>query len=134
MYKILGIFLSSCLFISAAHADEAIDITPKEEVWISEPITQKEYLPKKLEIVTSDVEFEEPAPYLGLGFTDKNNENEKWEFKVNIGVKYNGDADIDANGETSYQTELLRKSWELQNNSDELEFNPVVMMGFQYHF
>ncbi len=133
MRNYVGLFFSLCFATSAAHADEAISITP-EDKWNIAPSHSDTYMPEKLDFVTDDIEFDNPAPYVGLSFTDKNNKNKQWEFKANIGVKYNGDTDVTNHDDVSYQAQLVRKSWELENNSNELEFNPVVMMGLKYHF
>jgi len=120
------------LYSYAAFADDVINLS--EDVSEFEASSQKEFMPEKLDFVTEDVEFDEPAPYVGLSFSDNNNNNENWEFKANIGVKYNGETDVVSEELASYQNTLMRQEWELQNNSDELDVNPVVMMNLKYHF
>jgi len=132
MRLFLGVITTLCFSTHAAFADDVINLS--EDVSEFEASSQKEFMPEKLDFVTEDVEFDEPAPYVGLSFSDNNNNNENWEFKANIGVKYNGETDVVSEELASYQNTLMRQEWELQNNSDELDVNPVVMMNLKYHF
>lgn len=140
MRAFTGFFFSLYVCAHATHANEATviaeNIITSEEIATYEPYEYEEEKrkPSKLDIVTESVEFDDPAPYLGLSFVDQNNQNKKWEFHANFGVEYNGEADLALQESSNYYTNLERKRWDIENDSDTLEVNPVFMIEFQYKF
>ncbi len=88
----------------------------------------------------ADVTYDSVAPYIGLGWSNSM-KNQGLGFAVNIGIIYQGDADVelrsvgaDASIAAAIQAELDAEEQEIEDDLDDYKFYPVVSAGVTYRF
>ncbi len=90
-----------------------------------------------------DVDFNDFAPYVGIGYSSNNNQK-GWSFIGELGAMYQGDPNTRLNvicgsGLTqaqcsSLRSDVLAEQRELDNDIDDFKWYPVVSIGFRYKF
>ncbi|MEE8270967.1 MAG: hypothetical protein V3R98_04440 [Alphaproteobacteria bacterium] len=86
--------------------------------------------------LSGDLEFDEFAPYLGVGYADTFTRNSNWSFVVRAGVLYQGDPSVsftESSGSVP-QADLDAEARTLEDDLSFLEFYPVVSVGLSYRF
>lgn len=88
----------------------------------------------------ADVDFNGFAPYLGVGYGNAVGKGNKWSFFFDVGVAYQGSADVTltANGpiagDATFQSELEKERQDLEDDMDDFQFYPVIAIGVSYKF
>lgn len=95
---------------------------------------------KKIDI---DVEFDEFAPYVGIGWSSRETTS-GWSFIADLGVMYQGKGDVTLTPEygvaaigpvkTLLDQNIKKEQLELQDAVDDYEYYPVIMVGATYRF
>lgn len=91
--------------------------------------------------VDVDVEFSDAAhPYLGIGWSSTPDSTGDWLFSIDLGATYLGDPDVDASisgpssGNPLAQQEVENEERNIEDDLEDFEFYPVVMIGAAYRF
>ncbi|MES1943320.1 outer membrane protein domain-containing protein [Salinisphaera sp. PC39] len=91
--------------------------------------------------VDVDVEFADDVhPYLGLGWSSTPESTGRWRLSIDLGVTYLGDPDVDASlsGPSSgiflAEQEVENEERNIEDDLEDFEFYPVVMIGAAYRF
>ena len=94
--------------------------------------------------LNTHVEFDNVAPYLGIGWG--NNSNEKgWGYSFDLGVMYQGSPKVDLNAdlnpliigtpiEDEINSNLVIETQKIIDEVEDYKFYPVVMIGVNYKF
>ena len=110
--------------------------TPTDSVTIGD----HEYPPEAVGTLRGQLDFEDMAPYVGIGFGNAIGPYEQtWSFVFDIGVIIQTfDASLSADGPASsipqFQSDLRKEEDELQDDLDGFEIYPVLQFGVAYHF
>ncbi len=87
-----------------------------------------------------DVDFNAIAPYIGIGYGNAVGKDKKWSIALDLGVMFQGSPDVGlaASGpiatDPTFQSELARERASLEDDIDEFEYYPVIMIGVSYKF
>lgn len=87
-----------------------------------------------------EIDFNEIAPYVGLGWNTAFGKDRNWGFIFELGVMFQGTpkADLSATGpialDPEFQAELAKEEKNLQDDLDGFEFYPNISVGFNYRF
>jgi hypothetical protein len=99
-----------------------------------------EYTAAELGTLRGKVDFDTVAPYLGIGWGNAVGKNKRWSFNCDLGVVFQGQANIDlaANGpvasDPSFQADLDQEKQDLEDELDDYKYYPVVSLGVSYRF
>lgn len=95
------------------------------------------YTPAQVGTLTTDFEFEDNAPYLGIGARFG---VPKIEFVIEAGAYFQGNAEASLTASSplaadpAFQAELEKERQALQEDLEDLEVYPVVNAGLRYRF
>ncbi len=99
------------------------------------------YTPADYGTVVGEAEFEDIAPFLGLGFDTTFTGNSSWGFQLIAGAAYFGSADIElmsVGGTLSDNPiivdEVERQRVELENEVEDYKIYPILQAGLSYRF
>lgn len=98
------------------------------------------YTGSEVGTLNGEIDFNDFAPYVGLGWNTAFGKDRKWGFICEFGVMFQGSptADLSAIGpiatDTSFQAELAKEEDNLQDDLDNFEFYPNISIGFNYRF
>jgi hypothetical protein len=87
-----------------------------------------------------DIEFNEIAPYLGVGWDSSFGKDHALGFVFELGALFQGSPDVrlaadgPVSGDATFQRELERERQELQDDVDDFKVYPVVSLGVVYRF
>jgi len=87
-----------------------------------------------------EVDFDDIAPYLGLGWDTSFGKEGAFGFIADLGVMYQGSPEVEltANGtlagNPAFQAELAKEEKNIQDDLDDFKFYPVISVGFSYRF
>ena len=90
--------------------------------------------------LTGEIDFNDIAPYAGVGWDTSFGKSGKFGLLVDAGVLYQGSPEVDftANGpiasNQAFLNDLAREEEDLENEIDEYEYYPVISIGFAYRF
>lgn len=90
--------------------------------------------------LTGEIDFNEVAPYGGIGWDTSFGRNEQFGLLVDLGVMYQGSPEVDLTADgpiatnQTFQNDLAREEEDLENDIDEYEYYPVISIGFGYRF
>ena len=110
--------------------------TPTDDVDIGD----HEYSPEAIGTLRGQLDFEDMAPYVGIGFGNAIGPYEQtWSFVFDLGVIIQTfDATLEADGPAAsipqFQADLRKEEEELQDDLDGFEIYPVLQFGVAYHF
>jgi hypothetical protein len=113
-----------------------LDGTPTDDVEIGD----HDYPPELVDTLTGQLDFEDVAPYVGIGFGNAIGSYEQtWSFVFDLGVILQTfDATLQANGPISndptFQEDLKKQEKDLQDSLDQFKIYPVLQFGVAYHF
>ena len=113
-----------------------LDGTPTDEVTIGD----RDYPPQLVGTLTGQLDFEDLAPYIGIGFGNAIGPYEQtWSFVFDLGVIIQTfDATLVSDGPLSgnptFQEDLKKEENELQDSLDRFKIYPVLQFGVAYHF
>ncbi len=90
--------------------------------------------------LTGKIDFENIAPYLGLGWDTSFGKDKSFGFLFELGVLYQGSpkvalsADGPIASDATFQNELAAEEKDLQSDLDVFKVYPVVAIGLSYRF
>lgn len=90
--------------------------------------------------LTGDLIFDDLAPYVGIGWGNPFGKDSNWSFSVDLGVMFqvSPDVSLSANGtlasNAAFLDELAREEDNLESETDNFEFYPVISFGVTYKF
>lgn len=91
------------------------------------------------------VDFDDFAPYLGIGWGDAVDQKGHVTFGLDIGVLYQGSPEAslsaqgtiggqDVNDNAQFREDLRREEEQLNNDLEDFEYYPVISVGLNYRF
>jgi hypothetical protein len=86
------------------------------------------------------VDFNDLAPYAGLGWTNAMGRDKQWGFSVDLGVVFQGEPEVDltTNGtlqnNATFLAELNAEEVKLQDDLGNYQYYPVIAFGVTYRF
>jgi len=90
--------------------------------------------------IDSEIEWNDVSPYLGIGYSNAFHSESNWRFSVDLGAKYNGEADVSYTtngllaGNPAFEAEAERERQNIIDELDDYQFYPVLMVGLSYRF
>ena len=90
--------------------------------------------------ITGDVDFNKVAPYLGVGWGQAFGEKGHWSVLFDLGVLFQGSANVDLAAEGALASNPLLNSAlqqeedDLQDKADDYQYYPVIALGVSYRF
>jgi hypothetical protein len=106
----------------------------------SEEIGGTVYTAAEIGTLHGDVEFDDIAPYLGIGWGNALDGDQKWGFLCDFGVAYIGSphVSLSANGalasDPTFQQDLEREKDDIKDKWRRYRFYPVVSVGLFFRF
>jgi len=98
------------------------------------------YTPAQVGTLTGVVGFDSIAPYLGIGWGDAVGAGKNWSFLFDLGVLFQGEADINLNTDgllatnAAFQADLEQEKQQLEQDLDDFKLYPVLAFGVSYKF
>ncbi len=101
------------------------------------------YTGQEIGDLSGDLDFNDIAPYLGIGYGNAVDQEGNWQFSFDLGVLFQGSADLGykAEGTTltgndldTFRNDLERERKDLEDDLDKFEFYPVIAVGVTYRF
>jgi hypothetical protein len=98
------------------------------------------YTAAEVGTLKGELDFEEVAPYVGIGWGNPFHEEGDWSVAVDLGVVFQGAPNINLSvdgtlaNDAGFLINLTREEENLENALNEFEFYPVVSLGFAYRF
>ena len=90
--------------------------------------------------LSGEIDFNDFAPYAGLGWNTAFGKDGHWGFIFELGVMFQGSptAKLSATGplasDPGFQADLSKEENNLQDDLDNFEYYPVISIGFNYRF
>ena len=119
--------------------DKVVDLvaTPSSNVEIG----GMDFTPEQVGTLDARAEFDNVAPYLGIGYDGYLNPRREWSFNARAGVLFAGSADVSllsVNGEFSdnplFVQELRREVEQIEEDIEDYKYYPVVTVGVTRRF
>lgn len=113
-----------------------LDATPT----VSEEIGDVTYTPTEIGTLFGDVEVDDLAPYVGIGWGDALDPGRRWGFYCDFGVAFTSSPDVDlsANGtlaaDSTFLANLEKERKDIEDDLDIIKFYPVLSIGLYYRF
>ena len=113
-----------------------LDGTPTDEVEIGD----HDYPPELVGTLTGQLDFEDMAPYIGIGFGNAiGSYQQTWSFIFDLGVIVQTfDATLQSDGPLSsdptFQEDVKKQEKDMQDSLDQFKIYPVLQFGMAYHF
>lgn len=98
------------------------------------------YTASQIGTLKGDATFDSYAPYLGIGFGNSITEEGDLTFSFDLGVMFQGSADVNlhangsASGDPTFQSDLAKEERDAQDVADEFTIYPVISFGIAYYF
>ena len=90
--------------------------------------------------LNGELDFNDAAPYIGIGLGNPFGSEGNWSFAVDAGVMFQGSPDVDLSADgtlannASFLADLAREEENLQSEIDEYDMYPVISVGISYRF
>lgn len=89
-----------------------------------------------------EVEFNDIAPYIGIGFGNPVKPGRQWGFTVDLGIMFQGKGDVSINATNASQAaldlglnaQLEREEDDIQDEVDNFQVYPILQIGVTYQF
>ncbi|HMO05002.1 MAG TPA: hypothetical protein PKC67_10655 [Kiritimatiellia bacterium] len=112
-----------------------IDGTPEG----NEEIGDNEYTPEQIGTISGAAEFDEVAPYIGIGYGNAVRPDYSLTFVVDFGVIFQTyDVSISSSGtaanDPTFQQDLAQLQKDIEDEINRLKIYPVINFGIAYHF
>lgn len=117
-------------------SDVALSGTPAEPVEIGNTI----YLPSQIGTLRGEADFDEIAPYVGIGWGNPLSEDGHWSLSVDLGVAFIGSPNVtlSATGpfatDPAFQQNLAEEEEDIEDELDKFRFYPVLSLALCYRF
>ncbi|MBU1195344.1 MAG: hypothetical protein KKE62_05290 [Proteobacteria bacterium] len=98
------------------------------------------YTAAEVGTLSGSIDFDDFAPYVGIGYGNAVGKNKRWCFAFDLGLMYQGSPDVrfSANGTSSgiaaFQSDLEAERRQLEDELDDFSFYPVISFGVSYKF
>lgn len=98
------------------------------------------YTAAQLGTLNGKVDFNEVAPYVGIGWGNALGKDKRWSFSCDFGVVFQGEANIDLSAtgpiasDPTFQADLAREKQELEEELEDYQYYPVIALGITYRF
>lgn len=118
--------------------DNHIDITAEPSATFD--IGDTTYSASQVGTLEGEVEFNEIAPYIGIGWDTSFGKNNRFGLLVDLGVIYQGTPDVElkATGpfasNQAFKNDIQAEEDKLQDDLDQYEYYPVIGVGLSYRF
>ena len=126
--------------ISAGVIYNGNEIDAKAKTSGTYDIGDSTYTGAELGTLTGKIDFDDIAPYFGLGWDTSFGKNKAFGFLFELGLIYQGSpkADLSADGpvasDPTFQNELAKEENNLQSDLDAFKVYPVIAIGLSYRF
>ena len=92
--------------------------------------------------IKGDVEFNDIAPYIGIGFGNPVRPGKSFGFSIDIGVMFQGAGDVSLRAtnpspaaiEAGINAQLKREEEDIQDDVDKIQVYPILQIGVTYQF
>jgi len=90
--------------------------------------------------LTGDIDFNRLAPYLGIGWGQYFGQKGHWSVLFDLGVMFQGSANVDLTaegvlaGNPLLNSALQQEEDDLQDKADDYQYYPVIALGVSYRF
>ncbi|APG29082.1 hypothetical protein A7E78_08830 [Syntrophotalea acetylenivorans] len=98
------------------------------------------YTAAQLGTLNGKVDFNEVAPYVGIGWGNALGKSTRWSFSCDFGVVFQGEANVDLSAtgpiasDPTFQEDLAREKRELEEELEDYQYYPVIALGITYKF
>jgi hypothetical protein len=98
------------------------------------------YTPAQVGTLKGGVDFDEIAPYIGVGWGNALDRNKRWGLTCDFGVAFmqSPDVSLSANGtlaaDPAFRAALARERDDIKDDLDDLRFYPVISVGLFFRF
>lgn len=115
--------------------DHELDLEARGTPGETEEIGDTDYDWAVIGTLSGSVEFDDLAPYVGIGWGDTLGRNKRWGFYTDLGVAFVGSPDIKLSTTGAVAAaDLARERDEIEDEVDILEFYPVLSIGLFCRF
>ncbi len=103
-------------------------------------INGTDYTAAQLGNLNAKVDFNEVAPYVGIGWGNALSKDKRWSFTCDFGVVFQGKANIDLSAtgpiasDPTFQTDLAQEKQELEDELENYQYYPLIALGITYKF
>jgi len=117
-------------------SDVELRARPSEPVEIGDII----YTPGEIGTLTGEADFDEIAPYVGIGFGNAVSEDSRWGLTADLGVAFIGSPGVTLRasgpiaGNAEFQSQLAEEEKDIEDDLENFEFYPVLAVNLYYHF
>ncbi|MFH1716381.1 MAG: hypothetical protein ABIF19_03450 [Planctomycetota bacterium] len=114
----------------------SLDATPT----VSEEIGGVTYTAAEIGTLSGDIEVDDLAPYVGIGWGDAMDPGRRWGFYCDFGVAFTNSPDVElsANGtlasNAAFQANLAKERKDIEDDLEPFRFYPVISVGLFYRF
>jgi hypothetical protein len=117
-------------------SDIDLEATSAEPVEIGDSV----YQPEEIGSIRGESEFNDFAPYIGIGFGNPLSPEKRWGFTADLGVAFIGSPNVDLTitgpfaGNPLLLADLAEEEEEIEDELDKFRFYPVLALTFYYRF
>lgn len=105
-------------------------------------IGDREFTVSDVGDLEGEVEFNDIAPYIGIGFGNPVKPGRQWGFTVDIGIMFQGAGDVSIEATNASQAaldlglneQLEREEDDIQDEVDNFQVYPILQIGVTYQF
>lgn len=130
-----GFRLSGGLYLGGRNID--LDARPANPVEIGGQV----FTPEQVGVLTGISEWNSAAPFAGVGFNNGANALKRFGFQAMLGVMYIGEPDVTLNASDGLLSDdplflqrLAEEEADLADDFDDIQFYPVLNLGFSVRF
>jgi len=126
--------------ISAGILVNENELSLKASPTTTEELGGTPYTPDEIGTLSGRVDFDDLAPYVGIGWGNALDRNQRWGFYFDLGVAYTRSPHIalKANGslasDPAFQADLARERDDIEDKLKRFRFYPVISIGLFYRF
>ncbi len=98
------------------------------------------YTASQVGTLNGNIDFDDFAPYLGIGYGNPFGTDSSWLLSLDVGVLYQGSPEVDLSADgtlannTVFMADLQREEDNLQSDISAFKFYPVIALGITYRF
>jgi len=98
------------------------------------------YTAAEVGTLKGELDFNDFAPYIGLGWGNPFGRESNWSFNFDLGVMFQGSPDVSfstdgtLSNNAAFRTNLEREKQDLEGELDDFEYYPVISFGVTYRF
>lgn len=98
------------------------------------------YTPAEVGSLNGKIDFNELAPYVGIGWGNPFGKDSNWSFSCDLGIMYQGSPDVSLSADgtlannAAFRSDIEREVASLESDIDEYEYYPVISVAFTYKF